>query len=321
MSTKRLVPLALLALCASPFAGAAGTGTPAGTTISNTATATFTSGGNAGTASSNTNTFTVAELVQATMAWSDAGSVLVTSPDSNRVLTFTLTNTGNGPETFGITGASAGIPGDDFDPAADSIYLDANGNGSYDAGIDTLYSNLTQPTLNPQQSLVLFFLNDIPAGRAPADRGFSRLTATALTGTGAGTVVPGAGVGGTDAVIGSGGGIAADTGTYAVDSDYTLVKSYAVNDGSGGSVPKSGATVTYTLLLTASGTGTSQAATIADAIPAGTTYVAGSIALDGTPLPDAAAYTGSAVSIAIPAEPFPPSQTLTHTVTFRVTVN
>ena len=46
--------------------------------------------------------FTVAELINVTLVSQDAANVAVGSPDSNRALSFLLTNTGNGPETFSL---------------------------------------------------------------------------------------------------------------------------------------------------------------------------------------------------------------------------
>ena len=60
--------------------------------------------------------FTVAELINVTLVWQDAANVAVGSPDSNRALSFPLTNTGNGPETFSLARNNA-IAGDNYDPA------------------------------------------------------------------------------------------------------------------------------------------------------------------------------------------------------------
>lgn len=312
------MPLALLAIFASPLAGAAGTA--AGTLISNTADVSYVSDGAPMSTRSNTEIFAVDERVDLTLTWDDSASVIVASPDSGRVLSFRLTNTGNGSEGFDLAVSSA-LTGDDFDPAPVSIRLDSNGNGSFDAG-DATYTGGTFPTLAANGSLLIFVLNDIPSGLALGALGDSQLTATARTGTGTGTVYAGQGAGGTDAVIGSSGGTAATRGTYAVGSDFTLDKSASIPDGAGGTVIDpaavvSGTVVTYTLVLTGSGSGMAPEAILNDPIPAGTTYVPGSITLQGSPVTDAAGYTGSAVNVAIPAAALP----YTRTVTFKVTVN
>jgi uncharacterized repeat protein (TIGR01451 family) len=120
--------------------------------------------------------------------------------------------------------------------------------------------------------------------------GRSELTATASTGTGApGTVLPGLGTGGVDAVIGSSGGEVAVFGQYLVgDILLSAVKSQAVLDPFGGSQPIPGAAITYQVVVTATGTGTALGAAFTDPVPANTTYVAGSMRLNGAPLTDAA---------------------------------
>ena len=61
----------------------------------------------------------------------------------------------------------------------------------------------------------MLVVNDIPAGVVDGNRGFSRLTADARTGTGApGTTFAGQGVGGTDAVVGTTGADSEVTGQY-----------------------------------------------------------------------------------------------------------
>ena len=132
------------------------------------------------------------------------------------------------------------------------------------------------------------------------ERGRSELGATANTGTGApGTVFAGLGSGGVDAVIGTSGGQAAVFGEYLVgDMQVSAVKSQSVLDPFGGSRPVPGAAISYQIVVTATGTGTALGAALTDAIPADTTYVAGSLSLNGAPLTDAA--DGDAGSFARP---------------------
>ena len=51
-------------------------------------------------------------------------------------LVFTLTNTGNGTETFNLTALTAGVVGDDFDPtlASPAIYFDTDNSGDFSGG-------------------------------------------------------------------------------------------------------------------------------------------------------------------------------------------
>ena len=114
-------------LCAAPSAVDAA-GTAAGTVIQNTATLTYSIGGGPQqSATTPPAAFTVAELINVTLVWQDAANVAVGSPDSNRALTFLVTNTGNGPETFSLARNNA-VAGDNYDPAngsAGAIFLES----------------------------------------------------------------------------------------------------------------------------------------------------------------------------------------------------
>jgi len=106
---------------------------PAGTLITNQATATFQdANANSFTSLSNTTTVTVTSVF----------TVSVTSPPdasggSNTVVyyPYTVTNTGNDNNTFALTAATgSGIPANSW---AATIYFDANGNGVRDPGENT----------------------------------------------------------------------------------------------------------------------------------------------------------------------------------------
>ena len=100
---KRLGMLfvALSGVLFSPIGMAAGT--TAGTDITNTATATYQLGGNAIVSPSNTVTTTVDELLSSTVTWQDAADIPVAPGDTAQVLTFQITNTGNGEDSYGVT--------------------------------------------------------------------------------------------------------------------------------------------------------------------------------------------------------------------------
>src|SRR3546814_16237388 len=68
---------------------------------------------------------------------SNPADVPTTPGETGQLLTFSVTNNGNGVEALVLTTiASAG--GDDYDPAGTQIYIE-NGDGLFDAGSDTLY--------------------------------------------------------------------------------------------------------------------------------------------------------------------------------------
>ncbi|HEX8668467.1 MAG TPA: hypothetical protein VF727_08880 [Allosphingosinicella sp.] len=282
-------------------------GTPAGSNISSVATATYDlPSGQQASVDSNTVTLLVDELLDVTAAAADPGDVGVSPEQTARVLSFTITNPGNGPESYGLaTIANAG--GDDFDPTVTAIVLDTNGNNAYDAGVDTVYvAGSNDPQLQPDQSLTVFVLATIPSTAQDNQRGRVDLTAVSKTGSGTpGTTFAGAGFGGGNAVAGASGADAEASGYYRVSrADISFVKAASVADPYGGTTQAPGAVITYTLTATVSGSGSLANVKVADAIPTGTTYQAGTITLDGSGLSDAAdadtgRYTGSGIEVGL----------------------
>jgi uncharacterized repeat protein (TIGR01451 family) len=272
--------------------GARAAGAPAGTNIQNVAQVTYTVGGVSATASSNATSVIVAEILDVVVTL--AAPATPTAPGASaQDLVFTVTNTGNGGETFNLTALSAGVAGDDFDPtlAVPAIYFDTDGSGDL-SGPDQPYApGVNDPVLAADASIRVLVVNDIPASAANGQRGRSELTARAATGTGApGTTFPGAGVGGVDAVAGATGAAATLFGEYLIASlQLTAVKSQTVVDQFGGSRALPGARINYQIVITATGSGTAVAAAFADLIPTSTTYVAGSLELNNATLTDQAA--------------------------------
>ena len=299
-------------------------GTTAGTTISNTATATYNDpGGNPQTANSNQVDIVVDELLDVTVVSADPGDVPVAPGSTNRVLSFTVTNTGNGSEAFRLTPNGA-VGGDNFDPTVTSIVID-NGNGVYDPGVDVVYTAGTNdPVLAPDGSVKVFLLSTIPGGASDTHRGIATLTAAAVTGTGApGTAFAGQGQGGGDAIVGTTGADGVDDGAYVVQNAVvSLGKVAAIVDPFGGTEPVPGSIVTYTLTATITGSGTLTNVTIGDAIPANTTYQSGTIRLQGSPLSDATdADVGEFASSAVNVRLGTVSGGTTRVVTFQVRIN
>jgi uncharacterized repeat protein (TIGR01451 family) len=337
MSTRARPAAWIAAALLAPLLGtpaALALGTAAGTDITNTASVTADVGGTPVTASSPPHVVTVAELIDVDVTLLTVGNVLVTSPASGQVLTYRVTNTGNGVDTFSLLGDSA-LAGDDFDPTLVSLYLDANGSGLYEPGLDTLYtpgSNDPQLDANDpaNDDVVVFALNDVPAALVSGQLGDSRLVATSQTASGApGTVAAGAGEGGTDAVVGTSGGDDEDQGTHQVATvALAIAKSSSVADPFGGTQPLPGATITYTLVVTVTGAGNADAVVVTDAIPANTTYVAGSLTRNAAPLTDASdspadeadfsVTTPGAISVGLGSLP---AGGPAETITFQVTIN
>ncbi len=265
-------------------------GTPAGTVIENTATVSFDVGGTPLSVDSNTTTLTVDERIDVTVTV-QSPQVLVAANDTNRELLFTVTNTGNGTETFQLAIDSV-IAGNDFDPvpAVPAIYFDTDGSGDFNVGDQAYTPGSNDPVLLADESVDVFLINDIPGTVLNGQIGRSELTATSATGTGApGTEFAGQGDNGVDAIIGTTGGEAADLGEYLVSEvAVSVTKAQAVTDPFGGSEPLPGSTITYTITVEVTSTGTASTSVLSDAIPTFTTYVPNSMTLNGSPLTDAA---------------------------------
>lgn len=265
-------------------------GAPAGTTIDNTAQVTYTVGAVNATATSNTTTVRVAEILDVVVTL-QTPSVPVAAGATQQEMLFRVTNTGNGPETF-LLQMNSVIGGDDFDPAAaaPSIYFDSDASGDLSPGDVPYVAGGNDPVLNADAFVTLLVVNDIPAGAANGNRGFSQLTAAARTGTGApGTAFAGQGVAGTEAVVGATGADGEATGEYLVAGiALNIVQTQAVSDQFGGTRPVPGATITYTFVISATGTGTAAASVFGNDIPASTTYAPGSLRFNGASLSDAA---------------------------------
>jgi uncharacterized repeat protein (TIGR01451 family) len=140
-------------------------------------------------------------------------------------------------------------------------------------------------------------------------------------------VFAGQGAGGTDAVVGANGGQANATGAYIVgDVQVALVKSATVTDLFGGTSAIPGASIQYQVVVTVTGSGTARTLQFDDAIPVNTTYVPGSLRLNGAALSDAADgdagefQAGSAPNVRVRLGDLTQAagaQTLAFTVTIR----
>lgn len=268
-------------------------GTPVGTSIDNVAEVTFDLSGTTLTQNSNPVSIVVEEILDLNLlAQTPQRSVL--SGDTSEWLLFTLTNTGNGTETFQLTSNNV-VAGDDFDPALPTppptIYFDTDGSGDLSPA-DTAYApGSNDPDLAADASVDLLLVYDIPTGLADGTRGVAELAAVSATGSGnAGDVFAGLGDGGVDAVVGTSGATATTPSEYVVGNvSLALVKSAVVNDPFGGNEPVPGATIVYTVTVTTTGAGTAVTSVFRDPIPANTTYTAGSILLNSAGLTDAPA--------------------------------
>lgn len=313
---------AALAALSVPSAAMAA-GVDAGTLIVNTATATYQSGADTRSVDSNTVTVRVDEVLNVAVASNDA--VAVDLGNNKTALSFTITNLGNGPEAFALS-ADAHRTGNPFDATVLGIAFDTNGNGTFDDGIDGFATGDTRSTASiaADQTARVFVIVNAPAGTVDNQLSTLRLTATAATGSGTpGKAFAGQGFGGGDAVVGATKATAyADGQLKAHVATVSLVKTVTIVDPFGGSQPVPGAIATFSIVASTVGSGSVVALTIADPIPTGTTYRAGSLRLDAATLTDAAdadagRVSASGISVAVGSL----ATGVSRTVKFSVTIN
>jgi len=298
------------ALAASAGVAHAQAGTPAGTTVSNQATATFSVNGTPATVQSNVSTFKVDRKIDLTLV-AQTGTTKVNLGQTGAYLAFTLTNKTNGTQDFLLDPdqqviAFPGLLGtDNFDVTGLRAFADKNGNGTYEAGVD---DQTYVDELGADRSTTVFLVGDVPNLNTAAFAHASMHVTVARGG--------GAGIRGTVLVesaldilndpdaedivfadydsdglaLGDAprNGQARAYGAFELGArtvDLTVVKSSrVVEDGVNGAFPKAlpGATVEYCLLVrNATLLTPATGVTLSDQLPAETTYVAGSLRVGG----------------------------------------
>lgn len=282
------IPALLLTMAALPANAA---GTLANTDISNTASVSFDVDGTTLTQDSNAVVVTVAEILDVSVVL-QSPQVAVSAADTSRELLFTVTNNGNGTEVFQLdfNNDFSAAPGVDFNPVGQTpaIYFDIDGSGDFSPADVAYTAGSNDPSLDPDQSIDILIVNDIPAGLNNGDVGQSELTATSATGSGApGTLFAGAGTGGVDAVVGTSNAQQSINGEYVV-SEVTVAinKSAVVADPFGGTQPIPGATISYSITVEVTDSGTATNVVVNDLIPANTDYTPGSLQLNAAALSD-----------------------------------
>jgi uncharacterized repeat protein (TIGR01451 family) len=298
-----VVPLTMLS--AMPAFAA---GTTQGTSVLNNVTVDYQVGGVAQTQKTASDTFVVDRKIIFTVAEAaTTGTTSVTPGLTAQVTRFQVTNTSNDTLDFLLaaaqqtTGTSAAHGGTDaFDLTGFAVFVDANGNGTYEAGTDTATSI---DNLAADQSRFVFIIGDIPlaatngqiagvtlTGTARNADGSAITAATDATANGAGTVetifadAVKSGVGGTSAAR-DGIDVATDDYTVAAPTLTVFKSSRIVSDPVSSSNPKAipGAIVEYCIsVANAAGGATATNINVSDVVPALTTYIASSILLNAT---------------------------------------
>lgn len=298
--TKKIGAVALfLALCYPTSQSAYALGTPSGTAIINTATATYSDGGTPTTKTASAPAVVVDNKVNLTVTKNADATVLPGA--TNQALLFTVKNEGNTTQRYALTPTnSAGIV-----MANVRIYRDSGTTpGVWDAG-DTLYVNAgTFGDVLADETLAVLIVADTPAAALSGETADYQLIATTVNAGTTTVTTPTAGantagvdvvfadIAGSDAGDGARDGKHSATGIYSVNLlSLILNKSVVVTwDPTNLFVtPKAipGAILTYTITSSIAGSGTATAVVITDPIPANATYVANSLKLNSAALSDA----------------------------------
>lgn len=294
-------------------------GTAQGTGITNTVNVNYQVGGVAQTQQTATDTFVVDRKIIFTLAEkAPIGTTSVTPGQAAQQTTFILTNTSNDTLDFTITpsqivGGTAAHGGTDaFDVTNLLVCRDADANGVCDAAAT---ATLTIDNLIADANTTILIVGDIPLAATNGQVAGVTLSAAALNSNGTAiTAATDATVNGAGTVetifadaakAGDGGTSAARDGIDVATDDYTVSSavlsvfksSVVISDGVSASNFKSvpGAVVEYCIsVANAAGGATATNISISDLVPTNTTYVAGSIRVNGTVTGPGAGQTCSA---------------------------
>ncbi len=314
-SVRAGVVLASFAIAAAQGAQAAGTAS--GTSVDNRATVSYAVGATAqpviessptgnstsGAGNGTDTSFVVDNRIDLTVAELSGSYTTVAAGGTNEVLVYTVTNTGNGTQDYSLAAADNATDPfggtDNFDATPVGVFVDANANGTYDAGVDlaTFVDELAADA-----AATVFVVRNIPGGQANGD--ISAVTLTAQVAQGGGVGAQGADILTDDSAIAddpatvqivfadaAGDTDAANDGAHSDSDAYrvgaaqiTVSKSSAVVSDpiNGATNPKAipGATVEYTVVVS-NAVGASATATnvqVADSLNAEIT--AGTVAYD-----------------------------------------
>ena len=222
----------------------------AGTTISNVATASYIDASNRPQdATSNIVQATVIQVASFTLV---DNRTINSTPNAAVSLSHTLTNTGNGIDTFTIN--TANISGDNFEFSTIQVFKDADGNGLPDDNNNLAGSTVT---LNAGQSLNLVVVTTTPASATSGQNG--QLTISATTG-----------------VAGTASADQTKTNTDRVDVTENAVIQVTKSITGNVSTVKTGDTYEYVLTYTNTGNNTATNVILKDLLPDNLVYQAGS---------------------------------------------
>jgi uncharacterized repeat protein (TIGR01451 family) len=274
--------------------------TPAGTPIGNQASATYTDG--SAVVRTVTSNVVITNVQQVGGVTVTAPGAKTASPGAQVVYSHTITNTGNGTDSFtlGLTTGGTVIQ------TNTAIYIDANNDGIADNGVNLVGSTVS---LAAGASVHVLVTGTVPVAATSSQTGTMTITATSVF----------------DNTQNQSN---IDTTTVTGNAVINVTKSLSATSGPTGTTP-----VTVTLTYTNNGNATASAVTLTDTLPAGMTYLAGtgrwSVTGAATVLTDASdgtqgtsptinySVSGSTITAIINTVPVGVS----GTVTFQVTIS
>src|SRR3954463_15199596 len=220
---------------------------PAGTSIGNQASATYTDASNTPRSTTSNVAITIVQQVSSFSLTADGAKFAAAG--GQVFYPHTLVNTGNGTDTYNLSAAN-NASGDNFDLASLALYADANGDG--------LPDNATPITTTGPLTAGASF-RFVAMGIVPASETAGRTAVITVTGSGTATATP------APAQINT------DTTTVTGNAVINVTKSISASSGAAGSGP-------YTVTLTYNNVGNSSATNLnlRDLLPAGMAYVANS---------------------------------------------
>jgi len=224
---------------------------PANTTIGNQATATYTdNGGNQRTVTSNTVETVVQQVAGVTVS---SGLNKSVSPGGTVTYPHTITNNGNGSDSFNLTAVDADNGNFDITNANIEIYPDADGNGVPDNNTPIT----STPNINAGDSYGFIISANMPASATDGQFEDIGLTASSVFDQNEGNTPPAQAT-------------ATNKATIAEDAVIDVQKSVST------STAQPTDEVTFTLTFSNNGNADGTNLEITDPIPSGLTYVAGS---------------------------------------------